>query len=73
MDAIFGYSFEEIRRAQQGGRLGRVVDVSKPAALDGDLTKDQALLDEHGIEGLKAKGFFGVLDRIQRAGLQQRR
>lgn len=69
MNSIFGYTFQEIERAQQGHRLGRAIDVSTPPKIDGDLAKDRELLDAHGLDGLKAKGFFGTIDRLQRAGL----
>ena len=69
MNQIFGYTFDQIRRAQQGGRLSEVVDVSKPSAGDGNLAADQALLAKHGLDGLKAMGYLGVVDRLERAGL----
>jgi len=70
--SIFGYGWDDIQRAQQGGSLSRKVDTSRP--MDSDMTPDrlradEALLNEHGVDGLKAKEFFGVLDRLKRAGL----
>ena len=71
LSTIFGYSFEDIQRAQQGGRLSRPVDTTKPATTDHSFVKGQELLDAHGLDGLKAMGYFGVIDRLQRAGLIQ--
>lgn len=69
MTDIFGYSWEDIQRAQQGGRLARAVDTSKPAADDrAHLEADRALLAKHGAGGLEALGFFGCIGRLQRAG-----
>lgn len=71
MSAIFGYTFDEISAAQQKrGRLGHAIDTTKPAADDMHrLEADRALLSEHGADGLRERGFFGVLDRLTRAGL----
>lgn len=73
MNDIFGYSFSDILRAQQGGRLGRVIDVSRPQEIDSDrLKKDIALLAEFGESGLREKGFTGTLDRLEREGLLEK-
>lgn len=64
---IVGHSWEAIQRAQQGGRLDNRVDTSKPvdhSLMFGDLE----LLEQHGIEGLRSMGYFGVIDRLQRNG-----
>lgn len=67
-DSILGYSFDDIKRAQQGGRLGRTIDTSKP--IDHSPTdSDRALLAKHGEQGLRDMGFFGAIDRLERAGL----
>jgi hypothetical protein len=61
-DNIFGYSWSDIQRAQQGGRLSRPIDTSKQSP---DYTEsDRALLAEHGEQGLRDMGYFGVLDRL---------
>lgn len=57
---IFGRSWDEIQVMQQGGPARKVVFGPKPVATDGD----RALLAEYGVEGLKAKGFWGVIDRL---------
>jgi len=64
---IFGYSWEAIQRAQQGGRL--IADPA-PKLNDADLLADaQALLAKHGAQGLSDFGLFGCIDRLRRAGL----
>jgi hypothetical protein len=61
-DNIFGYSWSDIQRAQQGGRLSRPIDTSKQSH---DYSEsDRALLAEHGEQGLRDMGYFGVLDRL---------
>ena len=67
MNDIFGYSWADIQRAQQGGSLGRPIVPSSADDLQ-RLDLDRALLAEHGADGLKALGFFGCIDRLQRAG-----
>ena len=67
-DSIFGYSFEDIRRAQQGGRLCRAIDLHNPAISQAS-DSDRALLAEHGAQGLRDRGFFGTIDRLETAGL----
>lgn len=69
MTRIFGYTFDQIQRAQHGGRLSEVIDTTKPSAPDGNLAADQALLAKHGMDGLKALSYFGVVDRLERAGV----
>ena len=69
MQNIFGYTFEQIQRAQQGGRLNNAVDTTKEASPDGDLRADQLLLAKHGLDGLRTLGYMGVVDRLERAGL----
>jgi hypothetical protein len=70
MSDIFGYTFEEIQKAQQGGRLARVVDTSKPAAsLDPERERaDLQLLHEHGEAKLREMEYWGVIDRLERGG-----
>ena len=63
---IFGYSWADIQRAQQGGRLGRPVVRTAP---QGPSREDVELLQIHGADGLRAMQFHGTLDRLQRAGL----
>ena len=66
MDEIFGYSWADIQRAQQGGRLARPVVRNE---LKGPTREDIELLQIHGADGLREMQFHGTLDRLQRAGL----
>ena len=65
-EKIFGYTWDEIQAAQQGGRIGRRIDLSKPAPDYAGtlLASDRALLAEHGEQGLRDRGYHGVLDRL---------
>ena len=65
-DRIFGYEWADIQRAQQGGRLHKPINRT---ALDLVTDQDRELLAQHGPEGLQRIGFYGVLDRVTRAGL----
>ncbi len=66
MTKIFGYDWEDIQRAQQGGRLSRPV-YAMPSDLTADRKEeDMALLKKHGLDGLKAMGYHGVIDRLNR-------
>lgn len=61
---IFGYSWEDIQRAQQGGSLVKARisgEARKPLANE----SDYALLDQIGMDGLREKGYFGVIDRLE--------
>lgn len=66
MADIFGYAWSDIQRAQQGGRLARVVDVCARASA-GPSDEDRALLEQHGgtLEALEAAGLYGVADRLR--------
>ena len=60
---IFGYTWDEIKNAQQGGSLGRRVtsEICKPLATD----SDWALLERYGEVELRNMQYFGVLDRLE--------
>ncbi len=65
MDKIFGYDWEDIKRAQMGGRLQRPLHgpVSAAALLD----TDRALIAQYQTPAaLEAAGFHGVADRLRR-------
>lgn len=65
-DKIFGYAWEDIQRAQQGGRLARRIAISAP--LPAATGADRALLAKFGsIEALRAAGMHGVIDRLSRS------
>ncbi len=59
---VFGYSWEQIIRVQQGGKLAELIRTSgtRPKATE----KDLALLNEHGAQWLYDQGMFGVIDRL---------
>lgn len=63
---IFGYEFEDIQRAQHGGRLNKVVDTSKDDVGDRLHENDINMLNEHGLSGLESMGYYGVIDRLKR-------
>lgn len=69
MNKIFGYDWEDIQRAQRGGTLRRNI-TSKPASdmTDERISADLDLLRKHGVQGLHDMQFYGVIDRLQRAG-----
>lgn len=70
-EKIFGYDWADIQRAQQGGRLHRTIDTSKShysADTAEQLESDVALLDKHGLARLEEMQYFGVIDRLRRAG-----
>lgn len=60
---IFGYTWEQIRSAQQigGSALRRAIsDNGRPQAT----AADYALLEKHGAEYLYDNQMFGVIDRL---------
>lgn len=59
---IFGYTWNEIKNAQQGGALGQRITskICKPLATD----SDWALLERYGETELRNMQYFGVLDRL---------
>ena len=70
-EKIFGYDWADIQRAQQGGRLHRTIDTSKSpysANTAEQLESDVKLLEQYGEAGLRKMAYFGVLDRLKRAG-----
>ena len=69
MSEIFGYTFDEIKAAQQGEKLGRTVDVSKPLPFDPVQERaDVKLLQGLGEAKLRELGYMGVIDRLERGG-----
>lgn len=67
MTTVFGYSWDSIKAAQQGGQLSRPIGnpgMSEPMPL---VEADWALWRKHkSIEGLSKAGFDGLVDRIYR-------
>ena len=69
-DLIFGYTWEEIQRAQQGGQLRQILPLEAAMAKDDICSaEDLSLFQEHGKNGLITLGYFGTLDRLKRAGI----
>ena len=68
-DKIFGYDWEDIQKAQQKEPWRKSIDLSKSPTTNVDhLEADKALLLQHGEEKLRSMGFYGVIDRLERAG-----
>ena len=65
MTDIFGFTWQEIQRAQQRGGLGKPIDTSKPAQIDTPHQADLDLLEKHGAIGLENMGYYGVIDRLR--------
>lgn len=59
---IFGYSWDQIKSAQQGVKLSRTIkgSATRPKATEADY----AALDKYGVEGLQKRESYGVLDRL---------
>ena len=67
MNDIFGYSWEQIQAAQQGKQFRKTIDASKPINHT-PTPQDLALLEKHGMDGLRDLQYFGVIDRLTRIG-----
>ena len=67
-DLIFGYTWEQIQKAQQGGVLAQILTLTAKAATSDICTKsDLDLFIKHGESGLEDKQFYGVIDRLKQA------
>lgn len=66
-EKIFGYTWEQIKNAQQGIPLASPITgkLVKPLCEPEDLK----LLDKHGIEGLEKMQFYGVIDRLKNSNI----
>lgn len=64
---IFGRDWEDIKLMQMGKYVRKTINLNakKREATD----DDKELLEKHGEEGLRQKGFHGVLDRLETSGL----
>lgn len=64
---IFGYTWEEIELAQQGGSLARrfPTGLHKPLATDGDWE----LLRRYGEAELRNRAYYRVIDRLENTRL----
>jgi hypothetical protein len=70
-DLIFGYTWDEIRAAQQGKPLKREIPDRIPGAEKDNvfLPGDIELLTRYGIKELENRGYNGVIDRLAQAGI----
>jgi hypothetical protein len=69
MELIFGYTWNQINEAQQGNSsvLHPTIKNKTPDIVLTD--KDLDLFNEVGIPGLEKLGYFGLIDRLKRAGV----
>ena len=66
---IFGYTWDEIQRAQQGGPLVR----NKQLGNINWTQEDERLWQEYGsVKALVDAGFHGVADRAERLGKEKK-
>lgn len=64
---IFGYEWDEIKNAQNGGKLGKSIDTSKPPAPIVLSSVDEALMKRYGsVEELEENGYYGTADKYRR-------
>ena len=68
-DLIMGKSWGDIQAMQQGTyKAPRITgDIEKPKATEADIT----MLNDLGLEAIKSKGLFGVIDRLTNSGVVQ--
>ncbi len=69
MDKIFGYTFEDIRRAQQGDILGRPISLKDLAVTEKEKESAIDMLHVHGQQELEKLGFHGIIDILDRCGI----
>jgi hypothetical protein len=70
---IFGRDWQQIQSAQQGGPLDCPAQPIDQAAKDTVfLTGDKALLERYGLQELKNRGYWGVVDRLERNGIVEK-
>lgn len=67
---VFGYDWEQIRQAQQGdsSALRRRPNGRTPEVTDAD----KKMLADLGEAEIRKRELFGVIDRLERAGLIQK-
>ena len=69
MVKIFGYDWEDIQDMQNKQYKRKTIDATKPITrplLKGDLE----LYERHGLPGLQAMGYDGVIDRLRFNGVK---
>jgi hypothetical protein len=65
-DLIFGYTWDEIQKAQRGGKLQHTIVLGDSKITI--TTEEIELLKREGVSGLERLGFYGLLDRLKRSG-----
>ena len=75
-DLIFGYTWEQIKNAQQGGTLARALHQVCPlhaGAAENDICRDGDIerYKELGADGLHEQKLYGIIDRLTRAGIMK--
>lgn len=71
MNKIFGYGWDDIKRAQQGDMSGMRRPIEGEQDDDDWTPVDQHLLDQYQtIEALEDAGLYGVADRAKRKGIK---
>ena len=68
-DLMFGYTWQEIKAAQQGKPLVRNLPPCNGDISDVCLPGDVDLLVRYGLKELETRGYHGVIDRLARAGI----
>jgi len=66
-DLIFGYTWEEIQKAQQGGKLRK----SLPSSIKENpcTANDIDLLTRYGLKELENRRYWGIIDRLKKQGI----
>lgn len=63
-DLIFGGDWQEIQDIQQKRHNPERVNMNTPPGPTPPTDRDRELLAEHGMDGLRALGLDGVVDRL---------
>lgn len=67
MYKIFGYEWDDIRRMQQ--KLPPLEMPDQKVVKKICTQRDLDMLFKYGERGLKDRGYYGIIDRLQRAGI----
>ena len=68
-ELIFGYTPEQIREAQKGCTITRPLPDYDPVFRSDELKSDVYLLVNISLKKLEANRYYGVIDRLARAGI----
>jgi len=69
MEKIFGYDWEQLKKAMQGNSQALHPIIKNKNEKIVITEEELELFKEVGIPGLEQKGFFGLIDRLNRAGI----